>query len=484
MKVLMTGIFILFSVTGFSQNSPLGNMSPEIFTKYRIPTIEVRNISLPFIMNGYSQSAINKDSYRNPFNDFENEQNSNSHHFGFSPNFTLLKQSETTDLILSGSLNISSSYNVEESENLNTSNYYKNVDNHFRFNPYITAQYKSYNFSDSELFLNHGISTAYFYETTANQSNNLNSRSRQIRIDRVFSNTMLFGVGFGRLRNLTSVISAIRFQERLKDQSIINQDLSETTLLNLAQQFSNNGYYSGVFNRPLKYFWNDVDPILTSEVPKLNQMSSYSRFSSMEALNEVRFERFEGYSLTFNLKSKYNIQIFSIDNFVLKSLNQVNENHFFLLNSQFFYSHQLSMDSQISFGFSAEAGPNLSKLSSFNQTYDFSANGEFDIELTDKWVSQTSLEFYYDRMNFKPGREDENTMIRLTENLTYFIEDQLSLNGNISFVKNLYENNTENIPNSSLLYEKDDQTNLNYFISLTYYFDRSLKSDYSTAPKF
>jgi hypothetical protein len=278
---------------------------------------------------------------------------------------------------------------------------------------------------------------------------------------------------------LTSVISAIRFQERLKSQSVVNQDLSESTLLNLAQQFSNNGYYSGVFNRPLKYFWNDVDLILGSEIPRINQMSSYSRFSAIEALNEIRFERFEGYNLTINFKSMYNIQAYSSDNFVSPSTNEVNENHFFLLNSTFSYSHQLSMDSQIHFGVMAEAGPNLSNLSTLNQIYHLSTNGGFDIELTDKWVSETMFEFYYNRMNSKPGIVNENMTTKLSENLTYFIEDYLSFNGNVSLVKNGFDDNFEGNPNFYELHREDNQTTIYYNLSLTYYFDRSLKTDFA-----
>jgi hypothetical protein len=46
---------------------------------------------------------------------------------------------------------------------------------------------------------------------------------------------------------------------------MLNNDLSEKTIEDLAQQFYKHSYYSTVHERPDKYFWQDIEKTLSND---------------------------------------------------------------------------------------------------------------------------------------------------------------------------------------------------------------------------
>ena len=110
------------------------------------------------------------------------------------------------------------------------------------------------------------------------------------------------------MRNVTPVASAIRFQERLKQVNMLNSDLSDNTIEDLAQQFYKQPYYSIVHERPDKYFWQDVEKTLPNDGVSLKDLNMYADAYLRESVNEVRFFRNEGFMAGVNLRSIFKLQ--------------------------------------------------------------------------------------------------------------------------------------------------------------------------------
>lgn len=112
----------------------------------------------------------------------------------------------------------------------------------------------------------------------------------------------------------------------------------------LAQKFSQNSYYPEVYNRPDKFFWQDIEKTLANDGVTLTGLNQYADSYLREVLNEVRFIRNEGLELSLSLKLDY------YNNYA--SFSGITEKFYTLLNGSLIYSHQLNLNSQLSFNMS------------------------------------------------------------------------------------------------------------------------------------
>ena len=111
--------------------------------------------------------------------------------------------------------------------------------------------------------------------------------------DRIGSTTeMNLGYGFGRIRNVTPLIRALRIRERLKalDRDI---DLDENKITKMAQHFAKFSGYQRVYDRQNKNFWGDF-----ADIAGLDALAPYEQFYIEDVLKENIGQRFQGWSLS------------------------------------------------------------------------------------------------------------------------------------------------------------------------------------------
>jgi hypothetical protein len=265
---------LLFVSTGNvnAQKYGLGNTDPSVFTKFRIPETDLSAIW--FNTNLYIYS--NKNDYTNiePEVPSTGSRFNSSLSYSLNPNYYLLRESEDNYLTVRGSL--SGSYYQEYREDHSSIEQQK-----------FTSQYKEYATSINLSFTDNNYinSNDIFYSLGSNIQVNMEDNktdtyesvnSNLYNGDKRQNYSFAIGMGIGKRRNVTPVVSAIRFQERLKQVNLLNGDLSEKTIEDLAQQFYQQSYYSTVHERPDKYFWQDIDKTLSNDGVTLKDLNMYA----------------------------------------------------------------------------------------------------------------------------------------------------------------------------------------------------------------
>ena len=269
------------------------------------------------------------------------------------------------------------------------------------------------------------------------------------------------GIGWGRLRNVTPVVEAIRLQERLKQINAINNDLDEKTIEDAAQKFSQYSYYSEAHDRPDKVFWQDMEKTLSTDGVTLSGLNQYADSYLREVLNEVRFSREEGIQTSINFTMNY------FNNYSNESFNayELSEQLYAQLNGTLKYSHQLDLNSQIYFNLNFGGGPNVIANVQVRQNYFVNSSIGYDYELTDRLVATIndgfSLQLYDASIQGKSISDNISFVLH------YFVEDHLSLTADYSW----NYNNNKNIIN---LIEKAEGYNNSLTVGFTYYLDRGL----------
>jgi hypothetical protein len=436
-----------------AQKYGLGNTDPSVFTKFRIPETDLSKMW--FNTNLYLNSYKTNYSYLEPVVPENGSRYNSSFRYDLTPNYYLLRETDNNYLIFNTSLtgNLYKDYSEGQSTshpkmwNSSYRDYYTDLLLNFTDNNYINQSDLFYSLGsniqvgmeDSKNITTDSIITN-FYNGSKNQNYNFS-----------------IGLGIGKRRNVTPVVSAIRFQERLKQLNMLNGDLSDKTIEDLAQQFYKQTYYSTVHERPDKYFWQDIEKTLLQDGVTLKDLNMYADNYLRESINEVRFLRSEALMAGLNLRAQYQNQYYSESG----SGSHISEQFLTLGEVYFTYSHQMNLNSQLNIGMTINGGPNITKHPDERQQYMLTVNSGYQYELTDRIVTSLTNAFNLQFMNYNKQEKLLSNIINFS--LRYFIEDNLSLNASYGWdyhvdKTNYYENTTEN----------EHSINLGF----TYYFEK------------
>jgi hypothetical protein len=457
--VFFAFLFFVSMVEINAQTYGLDNTDPVVFTKFRVPDTDLRTLWFNTNFDFNSQKNINSNDY-NSYTYSSNNYYSNLR-YNLNPKYFLLRESENRYLSLDAGLIGSYSRQYQENEaSINqpkstflTKDYAADLNMSFTYDNYINGNNTFYSLSSNiRVNLDDSKSEQNYNTITNSYSSNKNQNY-----------TVSVGAGIGRLRNITPVVTAIRFQERLKQLNLLNNDLSENTIESLAGQFYKQQYFSDVYDRPDKYLWQDIEKTLTAEGVSLKGMNMYSDSYLKEAVNEVRFLRNEGLIAGVELQLNYEKQY----RYSTGSSNILPEMFYTLGNVYLKYSHQMNLNSQFNFDIAASGGPNILKNPSFRQQYSLLADIGYNYELTDRLVvsvnNSISLAFWNDRQQLKNRTND------FVFSLHYFIEDNLSLNANYHWN---YNDSKSMVLNEPVYYQNSSGNNHSVSIGFTYYVER------------
>ena len=455
--ILIIIVFFFSIVKTEAQTYGLDNTDPAVFTKFRIPSTDLRSLWLNSNLHFNSTKNIYSHTLT-PFSDYLSNDYRSDFQYSLSPQYLLLHESEDMYFSISANLNGSYVHNYYSNENNQSS-----ISNKSKQKDYSAIINLSINLND---YINSGD---FFYSVGSSISVNM----RQSKLDIISGSTsgnyrnsksqnysVSLGIGFGKLRNVTPVVAAIRFQERMKQLGLINNNLSNNTIEDLAIQFFQQPYYDDIYSRPEKYFWKGIDDVLAKDKVSLQGLNMYAGSYLRESLNEVRFFRQEGLIAGLNLQLKYS-NIYEYPLIIMEDLTLG-------FNPYFTFSHQLNLNSQFNFSASFTGGPVISKHSSTRQNYAITVLAGYKYELTDRMVCTIDNNFGYNISNSfiqnKAWSDD------LSIDLSYFIEDNLVASASYSW--SYYHSSSQS--DNSNEYPSNTYENLYNTIDFgfTYYFDR------------
>jgi hypothetical protein len=241
---------------------------------------------------------------------------------------------------------------------------------------------------------------------------------------------------------------------------MLNGDLSDKTIEDLAQQFYKQTYYSTVHERPDKYFWQDIEQTLLQDGVILKDLNMFADNYLRESVSEVRFLRSEALMAGLNLRPQYQNRYYSNPG------TKIYEQFLMLGEVYFIYSQQLNLNSQLNIGMTINGGPNIIKHPNERQQYLLASNAGYYYELTDRLVASLNNAFNLNFMKYDKEEKFLSNILGFT--LRYFIEDNLSLNANYqwSYRVNKYLYNENYTYNTHTI-------NLGF----TYYFEKGFLID-------
>jgi hypothetical protein len=433
--------------TNFAQNYGIGNTNPAVFTKYRIPetilSVTQLNSNLSYSSTNNTQSDLGTGYYPSRAN-FNSNLN-----YELTPKYQYLNERDDQKITFTAKLDGIYNYYGQKNSNDIYESYNKRININFE----ASSEYNKY-FGQDNLFFN--LASSAYVTIDELYSNPYNSTVEVYSSNKVQNYTLRLGFGWGKIRNVTPVVSAIRFQERLKQLNLINNDLSGNAINDLAQQFSKEDYYGLVHDRPGKYFWQDVEDVLVKHNLSSNSLNEYSRQFLQETPYEIRFLRKEGIEAMLDLRFEY-------DNIYTSETSLISENLSPQLYGFLEFDHQLNLNSQLRAYVSLSGGPNLSEHSLTNQTYDCLLSINYDYELTNRFVmsiGNSLSQVFTNRKHALP--QIKSLVYNLSVSCDYFIEDQISLTTRYTF----------NYNGTNYQYVKTSGVNNNLSIGITYFIDR------------
>lgn len=414
---------------------------------YRLPSWGYSNFYLDFKSDGNIQSHEEIGT--------QGEAKSRRFIFLATPSYDLYHESEKRIYSLNSSADLIYNY---ENHNAN------NRDNTFRSIINLDGNGREYLHSKLFLLLSEQANFDYRYITSEEQ----NTIGKKYNFNRHFESHSKLGFGFGRVRNVTPVIRAIRLNERyqtIKDAGSFNPK----EIRSVADQFTRYQGYQHRYDRPEKYFWQDMDKAVGDKISALN---SFDLFYLTDVLDENIGARFEGWDIAaggvFDYTNVMSRTEYSVSSQVDRN-SSISKHPGFFVKSRWFKN--ISLRHQLSF--SAE-GQRMYPISSDQVKWQNSITGQIQwlwnvadryilkTQLTDNYNGYKSDDLYYQHRVLWRNHSSIGT------NLIYFIENRMAISGGILYSLN-YRGDSSN--NNS--FDARD-TALSYTVGLRYYFNRKL----------
>lgn len=266
--------------------------------------------------------------------------------------------------------------------------------------------------NDSDIFLTTSLRGNFQQAKTENTSTQTNSFLGNWPFARQFETAATLGFGFGRLRNVNPSIRSLRLGERLNalnnGQSMTNQDY-----FSAADQFTQYSGYQGTYDRPQKYFWADMDDMISPNLSVLNPFDLlYLTDTTVEAIGTRR----EGWEVQVSGTLDYSTRYTKNDSVTME--NELNQETIFQPRISGSWWKNLSLKHQIAF--SGQFQSFIWLNSNSNSTYVGNLQARWLYTITDRILSTTNLAFI---QNFTGN----SGLISINSEINYFVENRFSI---------------------------------------------------------
>lgn len=294
---------------------------------------------------------------------------------------------------------------------------------------------------DVNLDLTEYVAGDLFLQTQTNNSVNYNRNAFEgtadgaqvrdaVNLEVDYSSNTRLGIGFGRLRDVTPVIRALRVRERLNELGR-NDVLTSGNIQAAAQQFARRPGYAPVYDRGDKYFWNDFFSGIESQS---GDFLPYESFYLAESLVEQVARRQEGYEVSAGVDLNYSNRLdkleeeFGMD----ERMRQINSSIGFFTQGR--YATNLSLRQQITVFGDAEYVVPTDDNSNADGVFDMQIGGEHLWEIADRYQLITSATADYLRQTQED--RDAATLFNgiVSSDFAVFIENNVRLDAGLDYV--------------------------------------------------
>ncbi|SMO42289.1 hypothetical protein [Gracilimonas mengyeensis] len=327
------------------------------------------------------------------------------------------------------------------------------------------------NYLNENFFLLTAIDADFRYQWTdysrKGSDDILPKRRRDLLERRLYLNPEL-GIGFGRLRNITPQIRAIRLNERYK--SLGEASLTNREIIATAEHFTKLRGYQRTTDRYQKYFWGDMNQVLSG---KLDAINAYNLLYLTDVLNETLGQRLEGFETSISGTFSYFNRLRREESKQLGETSidrDTDINKALITTATIRWYKNLNLNHQISFVSENNLQFPLEDESDLKWTLSSQTSFNWLWTLTDRYLFTTRLQNQL--LNPKRKLNTSNfdylrNTTYLSGNLSYFIENRIALTGGASVGMEIYNR-------ESVVTMKEKLFNWNVNASIRYYFARNL----------
>jgi len=417
MKKTVLSLLLLSAVLLSAVQPGLASSDVKFIKEFRLPAWKTMYFNLN-LYGGASNKAISNKDYEEGQSSFNRTSGLS---LNFMPEIEYMSESENkiTDLTcgLDSRIHYNSSKNKEYSPQMDIARYVK-------LKPVVTFSNKYYQTKGD--FIKIGGSLSYDYDYSYRDKNS------EV-IDRNANIEAIVGYGNGKVRNVTPVIRALRFNKRFR--SLGKGQFTDREIGEIAKLVSKRSVYYNTFDEGSKYFWDEMYKAANG---KMEGLSGYETFMVMNGLNDLSGNRLEGSELSANARYIWLDQNYNGPGY---SQNENKEERYgifapYLLGR---YYSNLSIDYQV--GFEAEGSYQIptSEKELFEQYYFVRLNHNELYCITDRFLYLGNVSFLY--RDLKTDKDDTEVRYEASfrNDFTYYLEDNISLNLGADLVWNKSE---------------------------------------------
>ncbi|HAH51228.1 MAG TPA: hypothetical protein DF712_09245 [Balneola sp.] len=334
------------------------------------------------------------------------------------------------------------------------------------FSESLIIDLKEYVVDDFFLLFTSNLFLSYSSQNFYSEENNLPVVDATSFSRNVFARPGV-GIGYGRFRNVTPTIRALRLSER--SQLMQLQALNNNQVLTAADHFTRFNGYTQRYDRPRKYFWDDMNNSLSNIY---SDLSVFDAFYLDDVFNEALGSRYEGFEVYGGFEYQYNAQLQKVDN----NINNTNSRETLILKehrvfANLNWSKNLDLENQVSIRVSTTQFYNNEEGANFDRRNISELRAEWLKNLSDRYLLLVFLEngLLVNKGNDDLGSPDFDQIVTtIGSTVTFFNENKFSLAGNISFSYDYREQRADTRKNL------DKTFRINIGANLRYYFNRNL----------
>lgn len=245
------------------------------------------------------------------------------------------------------------------------------------------------------------------------------------------------GVGFGRLRDVTPVIRALRVRERL--QEIGRGDaLGRENIQAAAQQFARRPGYAPVYDRSDKYFWNDFFSAIEAQG---GDLQAYETFYIAESLIEQVSRRREGYEVAAGVDLRYTNALDKEENTFGPDVRsrEINSDVGFFARGR--YATNLSLRQQVDVQLDATYVTPTDDNTSVDGVFETTAEAAHLWEIADRYQVTSTGVARYQEVQRDDGEGDDFTSFRFSAGSSFamFVENRVRLSAGLRYALDISE---------------------------------------------
>jgi hypothetical protein len=299
------------------------------------------------------------------------------------------------------------------------------------------------------------------------------------------------GPVFGRRRNVTAIADAHMIEQRLIELGVLSGSLQPQNIARLVDLIYKKDNYNSLYDRPEKYYWQDVEEILKSDPAYVRELDAYSlrRIDEYYVGNVLRYRGFlirpsviyshrhgiDHYSTVDSRTTRTDSLVEHTESSEYNRSEFTSDNDFYVLNIDYYYP--ISVQWQLNGWGGVLYYPKDTRIDWQNIPKDqvtLSAGLSLEWFMGDKWYarSEFSLEDFLVKSVIGSDYIDESYSQSLSISVNHYLENHLILTAEL---ENRYRYSSSLIRyNYGDEIERWSSFGTNFFLGLTYAFNGSL----------